>query len=57
MIINENGRTHVWKIVDLNILPYMTALNLQHRMVEARRQGTLQKNAVLLLEHPPVYTL
>jgi len=57
MIVNEIGRTRVWKIVDLKTLPYMTALNLQHRMVEARRKGTLKKDAVLLLEHPPVYTL
>jgi lipoate-protein ligase B len=57
MIINNTGHAHVWKIVDLKTLPYMIALNLQHRMVEARRIGTLKENTVLLLEHPPVYTL
>lgn len=57
MIVNEIGRTRVWKIVDLKTMSYMTVLNLQHRMVEARRKGTLKKDAVLLLEHPPVYTL
>ena len=57
MTINEIESLSVWKIVDLKTLPYMIALNLQHRMVEARREGTLEKDTVLLLEHPPVYTL
>ena len=57
MTINEIESLSVWKIVDLKTQPYMTALNLQHRMVEARREGTLEKDTVLLLEHPPVYTL
>ena len=57
MTINEIESLSVWKIVDLKTLPYMIALNLQHRMVEARHKGTLEKDTVLLLEHPPVYTL
>lgn len=47
----------MWRFVDLGLLPYMTALDLQHRMVRARHEGTMKEEAVLLLEHPPVYTL
>jgi len=47
----------MWRIVDLGLLPYMTALDLQHRMVQARYEGNLAEDTVLLLEHPPVYTL
>lgn len=57
MTINNMDHSHIWKIVDLEIIPYMHALDLQHRMVEARRNGIMKTDTVLLLEHPPVYTL
>lgn len=43
--------------VDLPLTPYREALALQHRMVAARRSGGLDRDLVLLLEHPPVFTL
>lgn len=48
---------HMWRVVDLGLLPYMAALDLQHRMVQARYEGNLGEDTVLLLEHPSVYTL
>ena len=41
---------------DLGLVPYDTALALQHRLVETRKRGAGQ-DTLLLLEHPPVLTL
>lgn len=45
----------VW-LVNLNTVPYADALALQHRIVAARKRGALN-DVLLLLEHPPVFTL
>jgi lipoyl(octanoyl) transferase len=45
----------VW-IVNLGTISYGEALLLQHRLVAARKQGELN-DTLLLLEHPPVFTL
>lgn len=45
----------VW-LVNLATVPYADALALQHRIVEARKHGALH-DTLLLLEHPPVFTL
>jgi lipoate-protein ligase B len=45
----------VW-LVNLNSVPYANALALQHQLVEARQRGALN-DTLLLLEHPPVFTL
>ena len=45
----------VW-LVNLDTVPYADALALQHRIVEARKRGALN-DVLLLLEHPPVFTL
>ena len=45
----------VWP-VNLATIPYADALALQHRIVEARKRGALN-DVLLLLEHPPVFTL
>ena len=45
----------VW-LVNLATIPYADALALQHRIVEARKRGALN-DVLLLLEHPPVFTL
>ncbi|MBI5551811.1 MAG: lipoyl(octanoyl) transferase LipB [Desulfobacterales bacterium] len=36
---------------------YRQALALQHRAVAARREGRLARDLVVMLEHPPVFTL
>ncbi|MFO7708951.1 MAG: lipoyl(octanoyl) transferase LipB [Desulfobacterales bacterium] len=46
-----------WGIVDLGRVPYEEAWALQTRLVEARAVGTLTHDVILVLEHPPVFTL
>jgi lipoate-protein ligase B len=41
----------------LGTVPYHAALALQQRVIIARRAGELADDAVLLLEHPAVYTM
>jgi lipoyl(octanoyl) transferase len=43
-------------LVNLGMVPYMQALALQHALVAAHKNGAGQ-DALLLLEHPPVFTL
>lgn len=45
----------VW-LVNLDTVPYADALALQHRIVQARKRGALN-DVLILLEHPPVFTL
>jgi lipoate-protein ligase B len=46
-----------WYRVDLPEVDYGEALALQHRVLAARIEGSLPRDVVLLLEHPPVFTL
>ncbi|HEX3605141.1 MAG TPA: lipoyl(octanoyl) transferase LipB [Candidatus Dormibacteraeota bacterium] len=41
----------------LGTVPYATAWGLQRRLATARAAGELDADAVLLLEHPPVFTM
>jgi lipoate-protein ligase B len=41
----------------LGVIPYPEAWDLQLRLVEARARGGLSNDVVLLVEHPPVFTL
>ncbi len=43
-------------LVNLGTVPYSEALDLQHRLVEARKRGE-GNDVLLLLEHTPVFTL
>jgi lipoate-protein ligase B len=44
-------------LLDLPLTPYAEALALQHRLAAARGDGRLDTDAVLMLAHPPVFTL
>ena len=55
MITTLKQRT--WYFVDLGLIPYPDAWDLQLRLVAARSQGRMPANALLFLEHPPVFTL
>jgi len=46
-----------WYFVDLGVIPYIDAWDLQLRLVAARSQGRLSADVLLFLEHPPVFTL
>jgi lipoate-protein ligase B len=47
----------MWYIAELGRVPYAAAWSLQTRLVAARAEGRLDRDLVLLLEHPPVFTL
>ena len=53
----ENKTLPTWLSVDLGLTPYPEAWDLQLRMVAARAQGCLPNDVILLVEHPPVFTL
>jgi len=44
------------RILELGVVEYRSAWELQQRLVEARRTGEVG-DTVVLVEHPPVYTL
>ena len=46
-----------WLCVDLPLTEYEDALALQRELVAARKDRLLDRDVVLLLEHPPVFTL
>ncbi len=55
--IGLTSKRQSWGIVDLGRVPYDEAWALQTRLVEARTDGVLPYDLVLVLEHPPVFTL
>ena len=44
-------------LLDLPQTPYLDALELQRSAVEARKTGRLDRDLIILIEHPPVFTL
>lgn len=44
-------------LVDLPLTEYRKAWELQQAIVNAKTEGTLANDVILVLEHPPVYTL
>ncbi len=53
----EGGAMNRCCRLDLPLTPYAEALDLQHRLVAMRRDGRLEQDLVLFLEHPAVFTL
>jgi len=49
--------TQAWLAVEFDTLDYGESLSLQHALVAARSSGAITQNVLLLLEHPPVFTL
>ncbi|MBA3018776.1 MAG: lipoyl(octanoyl) transferase LipB [Proteobacteria bacterium] len=46
-----------WLCVELESMDYMQAWDLQTRLVDARKKRIIDRDVILLLEHPPVFTL
>jgi lipoate-protein ligase B len=46
-----------WLSIDLERMDYRKAWALQEKLIVARKEGLLQNDIVLFLEHPPVFTL
>jgi len=53
----DSRSPRTWFAVDLGLIPYPEARDLQLRLVAARAQGRMAANVLLFLEHPPVFTL
>ncbi|MGL5062465.1 MAG: lipoyl(octanoyl) transferase LipB [Microcoleus sp.] len=45
------------QLLDWGLVPYSTAWEVQQRLVQARRDNPDLPDVLMLLEHPPVYTL
>lgn len=46
-----------WFFTELPVIDYVEAWDLQVRLVAERKKGVINTDIVLLLEHPPVFTL
>ncbi|MFZ0726620.1 MAG: lipoyl(octanoyl) transferase LipB [Desulfobacterales bacterium] len=56
--MNPKGRrAATWRVFEPGCIDYAAALRLQHRLVAARKSGALDTDLLILLEHPPVFTL
>jgi len=55
--ISRNSPLKSVYLIDLGVVPYGDAWSLQTRLVAARKDGVLEKDIFLFLEHPPVFTL
>lgn len=55
-MIKAEKKKYVCELYQLGITPYVDAWSLQKAIVHQKKQGLL-KDVLLLLEHPPVYTL
>lgn len=51
------NKSKKWLCVDLEILEYRKAWDLQTSLVDARKKKIFDKDIILLLQHPPVFTL
>ena len=53
----RNPLSATWLCLDLGTIEYNEALELQHSLVAARKSAALETDTLLILEHPPVFTL
>jgi len=57
MIPSRNQVCRTWLCVDQPVLNYREAWRLQVELVAARHAAVIGSDIMLLLEHPPVFTL
>ncbi|MGD8251388.1 MAG: lipoyl(octanoyl) transferase LipB [Desulfobacterales bacterium] len=55
--MRDDGRSGLFYLSELGAMDYADAQRLQIRCAAARQTGELDKDLLLLLEHPPVFTL
>ncbi|MCP4691867.1 MAG: lipoyl(octanoyl) transferase LipB [Desulfobacterales bacterium] len=53
----EPSARRIWRLVELPVTDYKEALDLQRRIVTARKERRVEFNVVIMVEHPPVFTL
>ncbi len=51
------NKSKTWLCVELETMDYRNAWDLQTRLVDARKKRIIDRNIILLLEHPSVFTL
>jgi lipoate-protein ligase B len=51
------NKSKKWLCVEFETLEYRKAMDLQTSLVDARKKRMIDRNIILLLEHPPVFTL
>jgi lipoate-protein ligase B len=54
---DHRSQTEFLYCLDLGLFDYGQALDLQHRLVEARKSSVLDHDLLLMLQHPAVFTL
>jgi lipoate-protein ligase B len=55
--LTQDGSQKTWLCIDLPTMDYREAWTLQTDLVADRKEGTINRNVILLLEHPSVFTL
>jgi lipoyl(octanoyl) transferase len=50
-------RPETWFHLDLGLMAYREVWDLQTRLVAERKHGVVDRNVILFVEHPPVFTL
>jgi lipoate-protein ligase B len=55
--VDPVARHAQWLSLDLPIMEYRKAWDLQHRLVAARKDRVIDSDLVLFLEHSPVFTM
>jgi len=53
----RNSRQDTWLCVELPIVEYQKARDIQGHLLSARKEKIFDSDIVLILEHPPVFTL
>ncbi|MBW2562705.1 MAG: lipoyl(octanoyl) transferase LipB [Deltaproteobacteria bacterium] len=53
----RNSHHETWLCVELPIIEYQKARDLQSYLVSARKNKIIDSDIILILEHPPVFTL
>jgi len=56
-ILYANPSKKYCHCVDIPVMDYSEAWDLQKRLVNARKDRSLDRDIILILEHPPVFTL
>lgn len=53
----DNSPRHTWLCVELPAVEYQKARDLQNHLLSAKTDKILDSDIILILEHPPVFTL
>jgi lipoate-protein ligase B len=56
-LATRNSQPETWLCVELPIIEYQKARDLQSYLVSARKDKIINSDILLILEHPPVFTL